>query len=307
MSIEAINWVFELQDVTATEKFVLVAIANRANDKHEAWPSWTRLMKDTCLSRKSIYRILDSLIHKGYLIKTGDTIRQVNVYKICGVLSKENLTKLKSINKKLSTTSVTMTPVSPRNQCHHDTGTRVTMTPPPVSPRHLEPLIESKKESSGENSIFFDTKAQIKNQLIKHGLEPTEDITAQIEFYVDAKPNQPQDQTIRVAVSLHKKGQWKIPNGYQGITSQSIAEKDRKYEEQKKLQYSEEAQAYKNIITQLETRQKGNDNRISLQSTIIPKFTPEEEAQRETAKKHLADILSFLKPSYNKMGKLADE
>jgi hypothetical protein len=280
MSIEAINWVFDLQDVTPSEKLVLLSLANRANNLHVAWPSWARLMRDTGLSRKSIYRLLDSLIIKGHIMKTGNMMRQVHVYKLCGI-------SLPKTKEKLSTTSVTMTPVSQSNPCHHDTGTRVTMTPPPVSPRHLEPKLESKEESKGENSIFSPIQKQIQNQLIKHGLEPTQDIVQQIEFYVDQKTDQPEEQTIRVAVSLHKKNQWKIPNGYLGITSQSIAEKENEYQKEKIRQIHEDAEIFKSL--------KSQDSPV-----IMQKIEGETEKSLKERNENMGRLASILRSALNK-------
>jgi len=95
-------------------------------------------------------------------------------------------------------------------------------------------------------------------------------------YYVDSKPSQPQDQTIRVAVSKYRKGQWRTPHGYNGITSKSIAEKEKAYEEEKKIMYKQEAEAYKNIV--------------------------KEASNREVAKGHLAELMKFLKPTYLKTG-----
>lgn len=285
MSIDAINWVFELQDLTPTEKIVLLSFANRSNDKtHIAWPSWSRLIHDTALKRTAIHTSLISLCKKGYLMKTGDKIKQVYVYKIIGVLNKEELKKFKSEqknNKKLSTTSSPNELVRQTYQFAKRTSTSSPNELPLVRQTNIEPSLESKKESKLGDSIFLPIKTQIQNQLLKHELEVTDDIVGQIEFYVDSKPEQTEEQTIRVAVSLHKRGIWKIPNGYNGITSQSIREDEEAQQLAKRNQYQEEVAAFRSIS--------------------------QEAANREVAKSHLAGLLSSLKPNYNPSIRLADE
>lgn len=53
MSVRALNWAFE-QYVTPAEKVILLAIADMANDEHEAWPSYAYLIRRTGLSERTI-------------------------------------------------------------------------------------------------------------------------------------------------------------------------------------------------------------------------------------------------------------
>ena len=72
MSIDALRWAWKVQDISSAEKLVLLAYSDRANEDHEAYPSWRRLELDTCLDRKTIYKVLQSLQQKGFLMKTGE-------------------------------------------------------------------------------------------------------------------------------------------------------------------------------------------------------------------------------------------
>lgn len=297
MSIDAINWVFELQDITSSEKFVLVAIANRSNEKHEAWPSWSRLIHDTRLCRKTLHKTLVSLQRKGYLIKTGDTVKQVTVYKLCGVLSKEELVKLKSFNKKLSTTSSNITTSSNSATSSKSTTTTSSKSTTGTSSKSTTQNHQLNHQRNHQaDSIFLPIKTQIQNQLIKHELEPTTDIIAQIEFYVDTKPDQPEDQTIRVAVNLYKKKKWRIPNGYNGITSQSIIKKEEDYYRQEEAQYQEDGKAYRNVIALL-PKHAGEDEITPVVNLSDRPSDRPDKPDRKVALQHLSELVSFLKPS----------
>lgn len=68
MSNSALNHAFGL-DLPTTEKFVLVAIADRTNDKVGglAWPSIPELVSMTSTSRSSVKRSIRALVAKGHL------------------------------------------------------------------------------------------------------------------------------------------------------------------------------------------------------------------------------------------------
>jgi hypothetical protein len=61
MSIPYSNAVWELQ-IATTHKIVLLALANHANDYGECFPSVNRLVKMTCLSKRSVIKSINYLI-----------------------------------------------------------------------------------------------------------------------------------------------------------------------------------------------------------------------------------------------------
>lgn len=72
MSIQAVAWVLKQQVGDPTAKHVLMCLANYAGEDGEnAFPSVSRLMKDTELSERSIREKLTWLTDKGF-IKFGD-------------------------------------------------------------------------------------------------------------------------------------------------------------------------------------------------------------------------------------------
>src|ERR1051326_3472995 len=61
MSIPYSNAVWELQ-IATTHKIVLLALANHANDYGECFSSVNRLVKMTCLSKRSVIKSINYLI-----------------------------------------------------------------------------------------------------------------------------------------------------------------------------------------------------------------------------------------------------
>lgn len=72
MSIEAIAAAFKVQGLSASEKLVLLVLADGANhETHQCWPSQRKLSEYTGLSKRTIWAAVDSLSKKGHIKKTG--------------------------------------------------------------------------------------------------------------------------------------------------------------------------------------------------------------------------------------------
>jgi hypothetical protein len=86
-------WKKSRNELTATEKLVLLSLADRANEDHECWPSKERLIQDTCLKRHTVFKAIASLESKGFLMKTGrktGKMNRVDIYKLIGVEGRES-------------------------------------------------------------------------------------------------------------------------------------------------------------------------------------------------------------------------
>lgn len=95
MSTEATIYVWKLKknQVTPTEKLILLSYADRADEHGKAYPSIKRLMEDTLLDRKTIIKALHSISDKGIMVKTGEVqgrTKQVPVYKFPTTTYREN-------------------------------------------------------------------------------------------------------------------------------------------------------------------------------------------------------------------------
>ena len=95
MSVCATMWAWKLskEQVTSTEKYILLSMADRANENHECWPSKERLSKDTLLDRKTIFSAILSLENKGIITKTGrkaGKLKRTDIYRLNGVKGRED-------------------------------------------------------------------------------------------------------------------------------------------------------------------------------------------------------------------------
>lgn len=61
VSVQALSCAMVLRGVSASEKLLLLVLANYADDSMSCWPSHKRLADDTCLSQRTILSLLKSL------------------------------------------------------------------------------------------------------------------------------------------------------------------------------------------------------------------------------------------------------
>lgn len=88
MSIDALRWAFSQQGITASQKLVLLAIADRADGDNLAFPSREQLVFDTCLNKETISAATEVLTKIGLIKK----IRRFNgstVYELLGVPNRD--------------------------------------------------------------------------------------------------------------------------------------------------------------------------------------------------------------------------
>jgi pyocin large subunit-like protein len=82
----AIDWAIGLQLDKSSVKFVLVCLANRANDNTAlCFPSIKQLEQDTCQDRKTVISNLRALCQLGLIQDTGErvgTTKQIIVYRL---------------------------------------------------------------------------------------------------------------------------------------------------------------------------------------------------------------------------------
>jgi DNA-binding transcriptional MocR family regulator len=121
VSVQLIGWVLDQEGLHHKDKFVLVALANRANsDTGLCCPSLNRIADDTALSRSTVIRSLAALEDMGY-------IQKVSRHRENG----------SSTSNEYRFPSVTLT----RGGFQGDTPPSVTVTPP-------EPELRTRKEPS---------------------------------------------------------------------------------------------------------------------------------------------------------------
>ena len=71
MSIEAINWALNcVSGITSTQKAILIALADRANEENKCWPSYEDICERSCANRKSVVSAIKKLEEAGLIKKT---------------------------------------------------------------------------------------------------------------------------------------------------------------------------------------------------------------------------------------------
>ena len=82
MSFQALAWAVK-QKISPREKYVLIIMANYANDKSKCWPSIATLCSDTGFSRMTVARALAQLEKLGAITvsrRAHKNIRTTSIY-----------------------------------------------------------------------------------------------------------------------------------------------------------------------------------------------------------------------------------
>jgi len=83
MSNTATQWAWSVGGIKATDKCLLVRLADRAaQSSQECWPGVESLARDCCMDRKTVFAALDRLEKKG-LIRRNRRPNQTTVYVVC--------------------------------------------------------------------------------------------------------------------------------------------------------------------------------------------------------------------------------
>lgn len=70
MSVQAITCAMALRSVSPSEKLLLLALANYADEQMQCWPSQRRLADDTCLTDRTVRSLLSGLEQRGIISRT---------------------------------------------------------------------------------------------------------------------------------------------------------------------------------------------------------------------------------------------
>lgn len=83
MSVRVMSLVFENEDLSSTEKLIMLALADHANDEGKSiYPSQNRVSRKTGLVRQTVNLHIRGLINKGYLNMVGYKIDRSNVLEL---------------------------------------------------------------------------------------------------------------------------------------------------------------------------------------------------------------------------------
>ncbi len=85
MSYDLTTLSFAQKDLSLSEHSILNILAFRANENSECWPSIKSLIENSSADRKTVIKVIQSLIDKKLIIKTGEMkgrTKSVPVYKL---------------------------------------------------------------------------------------------------------------------------------------------------------------------------------------------------------------------------------
>jgi len=88
MSFQAMAWAVK-QTLPSREKFLLIILANYANDRNQCWPAIATLCKDTGFSRMTVSRGIAKLIKLGALNARHQTKNGMKTSKMYRLMVKE--------------------------------------------------------------------------------------------------------------------------------------------------------------------------------------------------------------------------
>lgn len=71
MSVQALSCAITMRGVSASEKLLLLVLANYADDQMKCWPSHRRLAADACLSERSVLTLLKGLEARRIISREG--------------------------------------------------------------------------------------------------------------------------------------------------------------------------------------------------------------------------------------------
>ena len=83
MSIKVMSQVWENGPAKTTDRFVLLALADYANDEGQCWPSIAGIARKTCLTERGVQKCIRRLESEGWLeIEVGSGRKNCNVYTV---------------------------------------------------------------------------------------------------------------------------------------------------------------------------------------------------------------------------------
>jgi len=69
MSWKALDWATDLAIANPTAKFILILLANKADENFSCYPSVHTLMEESCAARSTVFRAIDQLEAWGYITR----------------------------------------------------------------------------------------------------------------------------------------------------------------------------------------------------------------------------------------------
>ncbi len=121
-------------------------------------------------------------------------------------------------------------------------------------------LNKEKKKTNNPVSVFSDiysVKTHIQRIIGNRKVYVEDDVIDQGIYYAfetnEDKSFDSVNKRINIFLKMVREGKWLIPQGFKGITSQSIRETEEAQEKKKREQYQEDAQAFRNVVSTVQS------------------------------------------------------
>lgn len=120
-------------------------------------------------------------------------------------------------------------------------------------------LVQTTTQRYCSVSVFSDVcsiKSFIEKVVANRKAYVEDDIINQCIFYIGKERNfDAVNHKINIWHKKVREGKWNIPNGYQGITYQSIKDQEQQYDSQKQQQHQKDAQTFRDIKKQISLKE----------------------------------------------------
>ena len=153
MSIEALNWALSQKLDRSSAKFVLVAMANCANEDMKCWPSIANLSEATCQDRKTVLENIKRLKELGIISDTdcrmGRTL-QVTVFALNKEYQKRDSTEIGTVPKKSA-----KSPVIPHKESRYSVETVPKTGHGTINEPSIEPSINHQRKKHAPDKFVL--------------------------------------------------------------------------------------------------------------------------------------------------------
>lgn len=143
MSRKATDWAWRFKASCSTVKLVLLALADRAGEDCECYPSVERIEADTGLNRKTVIKATRELEQAGAILDTGKrkgATQRVKVYRLN--LSSETVPKTESFQKRNSSKNGTLNDTKNGTLNSTKNGTQNQSVEPVIEPLTDQPMVD---------------------------------------------------------------------------------------------------------------------------------------------------------------------
>jgi hypothetical protein len=173
MSLDATVWAWN-QKVKATQKLVLLSLADRAGENHDCWPSIERLVENTGLDRKTVIKVIKEMVDLGLIHSQKKAFGRSNTYTLIGIT--EHTRSSHKVSQGINSTKNGTNANSPKNGTPIVPETVLLKVPKKGHKSTKESIKESKKEKKIKKENLIEAFSEDEKELIQTLIDHREEI-----------------------------------------------------------------------------------------------------------------------------------